>query len=412
MVDREDGRDRYERLSLLLRQHWVQVDDWAAELAQTVWDAVIIAWLWAGRRPVLVRWTIVFGSVLLSTMVGTSLHDNAPASTQFLILLPAIMVSALYGGMFAGTIAALLGAVATATFKMSSSQVTLVPNVVSLAMYGVACGIILCLSHAQRLQRYEIVQFAETLELKVQERTAELEAANREVSDFCYSISHDMRAPMRSMVSSSRILLEDIGPQLDHDSRKRVQGIANSANQLAAWVDDLLGYARLGNTELRPEWVNVTQMVDEICSQLRDQDWAFSSLSVHLQPNLVVTGDKFLIRTALGNILENSCKYAKKNQPLAIEVTEWQTSRGPFLSIRDNGIGFESQYAKKIFEPFQRLHRESEYPGSGIGLANVKRIVERHCGEITAEGQPNMGATFFLRFGPGRTETRALMSNT
>lgn len=412
MVDREDRRDRFERFSLLLRQQWVQVDDWAAEFGQTVCEAAIRGWLWAEKRPVLLRWMIVFGSVLLSTLLGLALRANAPAPTQLLILLPAVMVSALYGGMFAGTVSALLGAIATATFKMSVAPGTLGPNFVSLAMYGVACCIILCLSHAQRLQRLEIQQFAETLEQKVHERTSDLEAANREVSDFCYSISHDMRAPMRSMVSSSRILLEDIGPQLDRDSRKRVQGIANSANQLASWVDDLLGYARLGNTELRPEWVNVTQMVDEICSQLRDQDWAFSSLSVHLQPNLVVTGDRFLIRTALGNILENSCKYAKRNQPLAIEVTEWQTSRGSFLSIRDNGIGFESQYAKKIFEPFQRLHRESEYPGSGIGLANVKRIVERHGGEITAEGQPNRGATFFLRFGPGRTEARAVMSNT
>ena len=412
MVGQEDRRDRFERISLLLRQQWIQADDWAADFGQMVWDAVLIAWLWAEKRPILLRWAIVFGSVLFSMVVGQAMHANAPAHTQFLILLPAVMVSSLYGGMFAGAIASLVGAITTVSLKMTVAPGTLGPNFVSLAMYGVACGIILCLSRAQRVQRHQIQRFAETLELKVQERTADLEAANREVSDFCYSISHDMRAPMRSMVSSSRILLEDVGPALDSDSRQRIQGIANAANQLASWVDDLLGYARLGNTELRPEWVNVTQMVEEICGQLSDQDWEFSSIKLHLQPNLVLTGDKFLIRTALGNILENSYKYAKKGQPLAIEVTEWQTNKGVFLCIRDNGIGFEPKYANKIFEPFQRLHRECEYPGSGIGLANVKRIVDRHGGEITAEGHPHVGSTFFLRFGSGRTEGRAVMSNT
>ena len=412
MIDREVGRDRFESLKVLLQEQWIQIDDWASDTYQRVAEASAVAWRWAQKRPTALRWTIVFVSVLVSTVLGLSLRTNAPAPTQLMLFLPAVLVSALYGGLFAGTVAALVGAVATVEWKMTGTAGTLGPNITSLAMYGVACSILLGLSRAQRYQQQQIREFAETLELKVQERNADLESANREVSDLCYSISHDMQAPLRNLVTSSRILIDESGKQLDSDARRRVQGIANSAIQLAAWVDDLLGYARLGPTELKPEWINITQMVDDIFSQLKDQPWGFSTLAFQVQPNLVVTGDKLLVRAALWNILENACKYAKKDQPLVVEVSEWQTNKGTFLSIRDNGIGFEQQYVRKIFEPFQRLHRDSTIAGSGIGLANVKRIVEKHGGEISADGIPDMGATIYLRFGSGRTEARAIMSNS
>jgi K+-sensing histidine kinase KdpD len=408
MIGREEKRDRYEARMLVARERWTQFEDWGIALTGDTWEALKECWAWAQKRPLALRWTIVFVSVFLSIAIGLGLHSNVGSSSQLMLLLPAVLVSGLYGGMFAGTIAALLGAIATIHWKVHPAPGALGPDVIALTLYAVACAIVLGLSRAQEYQRAQTTKFSDTLEDKVRERTIDLETANRELMDFCYSISHDLRAPMRNIVGSSRILLDEAAAQLNVESRERLQGLANSANKLSEWVDDLLNYAKLGHTELKPEWVNITQMVDEIGTQLKESAWDYSSLSIRVHPNLVTTGDRVLIRMALRSILENSCKYAKKGKPLVIEVGEKISRAGTLITIRDNGIGFEQQYAKRIFEPFQRLHRESEYSGSGIGLANVKRIVDRHCGEIFAEAAPMVGTTIFLRFGSGKQSATIL----
>jgi len=406
MVDRQESRDRFERFLLVIRTRFMEVEDAGIAYLMVAWAAMQRAWGWANQRPDVLRWVIVFGGVTASMVVGFSLRQNVTASSQLLLLLPAVLISGLYGGQFAGVVAALLGAVATIHWKMSPIPGSFAPDAVGLLLYAIACTIVLGLCRAQHVHEEQASQFAETLEERVQERTADLESANKELLDFCYSISHDLRAPMRNLVGSSRILLEESGTTFDSVSQQRLQGIANSANKLSEWVDDLLHYAKLGHTEIRPEWVNVTQIVDDLCAQIKEEEGNYSSVTVRVNPNLVTTGDRVLIRMAMRCILENAYKYAKKGQPLVIEIGERLCRGANYISIRDNGIGFEQQYAKRIFEPFQRLHRDCDYPGSGIGLANVKRIVERHGGAAFAEGAPMIGATFLLRFGSGRSETR------
>lgn len=390
----------------------MQFEDTGIALVNDVTKGLREAWEWAQRRPEALKWCVVSGSVLFSAFVGMCLRQNVTTPSQLLILLPAVLLSGLYFGIFAGTVAALSGALLTTLWKISPTSSHFAPDIVSLGLYVIACGIVLGLCHAQENQRRQLVDLAERLENKVHERTADLESANQDLTEFCYSISHDLSAPMRSIVSSSKVLLEEVGPHLDQDSKLKLRGMASSAKKLACWVDDLLHYAKLGMTEVKPEWVNVTQIVDEIVTRLGEEHWNFSSVTMRVHPNLVTTGDRFLVRMALLNVLENAFKYAKRDCPLVIEVGERISKNRTFIAIRDNGIGFEPQYAKKVFEPFQRLHRDEEYPGSGIGLAITKRIVERHGGEIIADASPMTGATFLLRFGPGKPGASGLHTNS
>jgi len=401
-----DTRDAIDAEISKLNEFWIRAEDWAENLADAVAARYKLGWLWLQERPIALRWISVFVGVTASMLVGLAMHDNVTASSQLLLFLPAVLLSAMYSGVYAGTISSLFGAIATILWKMTPANATFAPNIVGLFLYFVACGIVLGLSRAQENQREQIMQFTENLEGKIRERTADLESANNELSGFCYSISHDLRAPIRNIVGSSRILIEEAGDQLDSESKRRLYGLANSANKLASWVDDLLNHARLGHTEVKPEWINLTKMVDELCLQLQNESWPFSSVTIHVQPNLVTTGDRVLARLALHNLLENAFKYSKSGEPLLIEVGEKYIGRRSYLYVQDNGIGFEQQYAKKIFEPFQRLHRDDEYTGTGIGLANVRSIVECHGGEIMAEGDLGKGSRFLFRFGSGKKSIR------
>lgn len=395
-----------------MREHWSAFEDEGISLANRVWEALQGYWAFIEGRPRVLRWGIVAVSVTISLLVGISFRQNATLASQLLFLLPAVLISGLYGGMYAGIAATGIGALGAIIFKWPHAHASIAPDAVGLILYAAACALVLTLARVQQMQQEQIRQFAGTLENRVKERTGELETANRELLDLCYSISHDLRAPMRNIVGSSRILLEEAGDQLSADSKAALDGIVYSANKLASWVDDLLRYAKLGHAELKPEWVSVTQIVDDLALQMKNAGWDYSSVTLSVQPNLIATGDRILVGMALRSLLENSYKYAKKGKPLLIEIGEQVMKDGAYITVRDNGIGFEQQYAEKIFEPFERLHRETEYPGSGIGLANVKRIVERHGGNIFAQGVPMVGAAFYVRFGSGKTEGRAIYSDS
>jgi len=288
------------------REQWSRFED----SAEFVSDQIHSAWIWISERPVILRWATVFLTVSVSMIVGLGLHENVTAASQLLLLLPAVLISALYGGQYAGLVASLLGALATVRWKMSPIEGSIAPSVVALFLYTIACCIVLGLSRAQERQRRQITDFTQTLEGRIHERTADLEKANEELSEFCYSISHDLRAPMRNIVGSSRILLEESSHLLDLESQKRLKSLANSANRLASWVDDLLNHARLGHMEIKPERIDFTRMHDELCSQIQPESWKFTSLTSNIQPNLVVTGDRVLVRLAVRSILDNACKYA------------------------------------------------------------------------------------------------------
>jgi K+-sensing histidine kinase KdpD len=394
---REEHRDQFEIALQRLREKWIGFDDALTDPDSRFRETI----LFVRSRPVYLRWITVIVSTLISFVAGLALRDSMSISSQLMLYLPAVLISSLYGGSIAGLASTFLAA-ACATYvyaeafrAIGTSQ----ESALSLFLYFIACLIIIWLARAQNSYRERVREGSADLEERVTERTQELRDANKELASFCYSISHDLRAPMRNIVGSSRILLEDHSESLDDEAQLRLRGMADSANRLSSLVDDLLDYARLSGAELNIERIDISDLVEDLCERCKHGSWKFTRLSAKIQPGLVAGGDASLVSQALRSIIENSCKYCKPNTTLSIEFGETRLRGHLWYFIRDNGIGFDMQYARKIFEPFQRLHRDSEVAGTGIGLANVRRIIQRHDGDVFAEASPGNGATFYFRLG-------------
>ena len=234
-------------------------------------------------------------------------------------------------------------------------------------------------------ERYR--SLAETLESLVHERTAELEAAYREQESFSYSVSHDLRAPLRAIVSSARILDEDYGHSLPEEAKKLLERQSHAALRLAHLIDDLLELSRIGRRELVKSRVDLSAIFQTVVSVFEPSE----KIRFDVQPNMAVQGDPRLLQLLAQNLIENAVKFS----PNGGKVTVGKRHDGAFF-VSDSGIGFRPEYASKLFQPFQRLHTEEEFPGTGIGLASVKRIVERHGGRVWAEGRLGEGATFYF----------------
>lgn len=237
-------------------------------------------------------------------------------------------------------------------------------------------------------------EHAERLEELVRERTRDLSEKNRELEGFTYAISHDMRAPLRGIVAHSRMVLEDFGLDIDPDARNHLQRLSQSAMKLAELVDDLLEYARLGSKEIRRDPVDFSELAREVVASVQ-RERPDADLQAEIQPNLTAVGDRRILITILHNLVDNACKYRKPDQPARIEIGFADGA----MFIRDQGIGFDMAYKEKVFAPFGRLHRDEDVPGTGIGLANVQRGVERHGGRVWTEASPGQGATFFFTLG-------------
>jgi PAS domain S-box-containing protein len=234
----------------------------------------------------------------------------------------------------------------------------------------------------------------EQLEEMVTRRTIELQTALAEMESFNYSVSHDLRAPLRAMSGASHILMQDFGDTLPAEAKAELTAISRAANRLARLIDDLLAYSRLGRADLRRQPINVSEIAEEIAQSLRTATSAHATIVV--EPGLMADADEPMLRVLLQNLLDNALKYSGKEDRPQIEVRSVETAHGLALCVRDNGIGFDSAYSDKLFQPFQRLHRDADYPGTGIGLANVRRIVERHGGRVWAEGCEDEGAAFYF----------------
>lgn len=233
------------------------------------------------------------------------------------------------------------------------------------------------------------------LEERVAERTRQLEEANAELLGFAYSVSHDLRAPLRAIVSNSRIVSMDCRDLLPADSGERLQRVEASALKMAELIDNLLQYARVGKVSLASAEVDVSALATRIGEDLK----LAREGSLAVEPGVKVLGDPELIELVLVNLLENAWKYVGPDQHPDVSVG--RTEDGAIF-VRDQGIGFDMQYVGKIWEPFERLHSEKDYPGTGIGLANAKKIIERHGGEIWTESKPGQGTTMYFRLEPAQ----------
>ena len=237
-----------------------------------------------------------------------------------------------------------------------------------------------------------------TLEARVEQRTRELTMANRELESFAYSVSHDLRAPLRTVEGFSRLLAERFSATLGADGLDYLTRVRNAANRMDALIDALLKMSRIGREPLRHAQVDLSRVAAEVVSELRQGDPA-RQVEVVVEPGLSAGGDPALLRNLLQNLLGNAWKFTARRPDARIELVG-DTRRGDAAEglaafvVRDNGAGFDPAYASKLFRPFQRLHGADEYEGHGIGLATVRRIVERHGGSIHAEGRAGEGASF------------------
>jgi light-regulated signal transduction histidine kinase (bacteriophytochrome) len=241
----------------------------------------------------------------------------------------------------------------------------------------------------------EIHRLNNELEQRVIERTAQLEAANQELEAFSYSASHDLRAPLRHLAGFAELLRKSSWSQLDDSNRRYVTTIIDASNRMGALIDHLLNFSKLGRSELQMRPIELGSLVEGIIDELteasgvRHVSWKFAELPI-------VYGDSMLLRLVFANLISNALKFTSRVEQPQIEIGCKLEKRELVMFIKDNGVGFDMKYADKLFGVFQRLHRADEFEGTGIGLANVRRIVHRHGGRTWAEGVVSEGATFFV----------------
>lgn len=246
---------------------------------------------------------------------------------------------------------------------------------------------------SQRKAEQDLHELNATLERKVQERTAELQTAIKELEAFSYSISHDLRAPLRAIDGFSLALLEDAGAGLAPELRNYLDRIRSASSHMAHLIDDLLELSRSSRVEIRKSDVDLSTIAHEILEGLHNQNLS-RSLFTKVDPEIRVQGDPVLVRSILDNLLGNSWKYSSIREETVIEVTSEIVDGRCWVQIKDNGIGFDMEHAGKLFGTFQRLHQGSQFEGTGIGLATVRKLVERHGGTIEGFGTPGKGAVF------------------
>lgn len=241
----------------------------------------------------------------------------------------------------------------------------------------------------------EIRRLNSELEERVIKRTAELEAANKELEAFSYSVSHDLRAPLRAVNGFAGIVLEDFGPQLPEEGRHYLERIREGGQRMGELIDDLLAFSRLNRQTVNRQLVDTSRLAQNVLDELKSQ-YDGRRVEIKIGDLPACHGDAALLKQAWVNLISNAIKYSRGRDPAMVEIGCARENGDDIFFIRDNGAGFDMQYANKLFGVFQRLHRSDEFEGTGVGLAIVQRIVHRHGGRIWADAKVNQGATFYF----------------
>jgi len=244
----------------------------------------------------------------------------------------------------------------------------------------------------------EIRRLNTELEERVRARTAQLESSNKELEAFAYSVSHDLRAPLRGIDGWSLALVEDYGSQLEPRALNYLERVRSETQRMGNLIDDLLQLSRISRAQMYRDTVDLSQAAESIAGRLREAH-PKRHLEFTIQPAITAFGDGRLLEVVLTNLLQNAVKFSGPRAHARIQFDAVKREGRTVFTVRDNGVGFDMAYAGNLFGPFQRLHSDSEFPGSGIGLATVQRVIHRHGGRVWAEAEPGQGATFYFTLG-------------
>jgi signal transduction histidine kinase len=257
-----------------------------------------------------------------------------------------------------------------------------------------AAELILANEHLKKAE-YQIAELNIGLEQKIIERTAQLEAANKELESFSYSVSHDLRAPLRAINGFTQILIEDYEDKLDPDALDILNEIIGNSGRMGQLIDNLLEFSRFGKQNLSKVNINISEMVESIVAGLT-KEHSDKKVSITIHPLENIIGDKNMLKQVFINMISNAFKYTGKTEEAIIEIGSYLKDKQTVYYVKDNGAGFDMKYYDKLYGVFQRLHSSNEFEGTGVGLAIIQRIISKHSGSAWAEGIVNQGACFYI----------------
>jgi light-regulated signal transduction histidine kinase (bacteriophytochrome) len=310
------------------------------------------------------------------------------------LFLFAVAIAAWYGGPGAAAVAWGLSCLSFDYFFVEPLySLDIAPSDLPyFTVFALFAALVTWFSAVRRRVERELLQTRDDLE----KRGAELQASNNELEAFAYSVSHDLRAPLRHMAGFSELLQKNSASVLDDKSKRYIGVILESAKKMGALIDDLLGFSRIGRAETSKATVSLARLVEEALSEVR-RDLGDRNIVWKVEKLPAAYGDRAMLRLALVNLISNAAKFTRTRTPAEIEIGYMeQTDNQVVVFVRDNGVGFDMKYASKLFGVFQRLHPTEAFEGTGIGLATVQRIAHRHGGRAWGEGVVGEGATFYL----------------